>query len=303
MTTDTVRVLVACGFCMLLLMLRLEAQRFGAAEFNESGKQRVGLWTRLSWYLMAAFLLAAVYVIHPAPHDVLFMLVGHRAEAVEFGLAIAALGVAQAAAFAWLRYGGLRLPPASAYPSASLNIVGTAIVDELIFRGILLGTLSAMGFADGSAILLATLAYVLATRMAAPGRHPYMMLMSFGMGLAYGWATLATGGLGAAIIGHVATAFAVFVCTGHGGQIPKAGQEPEDVAARTRMPAGWEDARRPSLPGRGAEPRGFAEQMARSGFVERTERRKATRPSGGLGRLLRDLGRSVTHRQHHAPRH
>lgn len=302
MTTETVRVLVASGFFLLLLMLRHEAQRFGAAEFNEPGRRRAGFWTQLSWYLTAALLLTAVYVVHPAPHDVLIMLVGHRAEAIEFGLALAVLGIAQAAAFAWLRYGSLRLPPASAYPAATFHVVGTAIVDEATFRGALLGTLVAIGLPDGGAILLATLAYVLATRMAAPGSHPYTVLLSFGMGLAYGWATLATGGLGAAIIGHVAASFAVFVCTGHAGQVPQAGQEPEDVAARNQLPEGWQDARRPSVAGRGAEPRGLAEQIARSGFVDRAERRVAAQQSGGFLVRLRAGVQALTHPAEPRPR-
>jgi len=295
MTTETIRVLVACGFFMMLLMLRLEAERFGAAEFNEPGKGRAGVWTRLSWYLMAALLLAALYVVHPAPHDVLLMLVGHGTEAVEFGLALAALGIAQAAAFAWFRYGNLRLPPMSAYPGAALNTFGTAIVDEVTFRGALLGTLVAIGLPNGEAILLATLAYVLATRMATPGRHPYMVLLSLGMGLAYGWATLATGGLGAAIIGHVATSFAVFVFTGHAGQVPQAGQEPEDVAARNGLPEGWQDARPPLVEGRGAKSRGLADQIAPSGFIDRAERRVAAQPSGGFLVRLRAAVQALTH--------
>jgi membrane protease YdiL (CAAX protease family) len=295
MTAETFRVLVASGFFMLLLILRLDAERFGAAEFNESGRRRVGIWTRLSWYLMAGLLLAALYLVHPAPHDVLFMLVGHRAEALAFGLALASVGIAQAAAFAWFRYGTVKLPPISAYPGASLNVIGTAIVDEVTFRGILLGTLSAIGFADASAILLATLAYVLATRVTAPGRHPYMVLMSLGMGLAFGWATLATGGLGAAIIGHVATSFAVFVCTGHAGHIPKAGREPEDMAAHSQLPEGWRDAREPSLAGRGAEQSGFAEQTSRSGFVERAGRRATARRAARFMPRLRAGVRTLTH--------
>jgi membrane protease YdiL (CAAX protease family) len=293
MTTEAIRVLFASGFFMLLLMLRLDAQRFGAAEFSEPGKRPIGIWTRLSWYVLAGFLLAALYVVHPAPHDVLFMLVGHGDEAVSFGLGLAALGIGQAAVFAWFRYGNLRLPPASAYPGAGLNAIGTAVVDEVMFRGALLGTLSAMGVADAGAILAATLVYVLVTRMASPGRHPYMLLLSLGMGLAFGWATLATGGLGAAIIGHAATSFAVFVCTGHAGHVPS--REPEDPAARDLVPAGWQDARRPILPGRGAEPRGFAEQMERSGFVDRNERRASARPAGGLVARLRSAVYELTH--------
>lgn len=302
MTTETFRVLVASGFFMVLLILRLEAERFGAAEFSEPGKRHAGVWTRLSWYLMAALLLAALYVVHPAPHDVMFMLVGHPADAIAFGLTLATLGIVQAAAFAWYRYGDLRLPPIEAYPGAGLNSVGTAIVDEAMFRGAVLGTLVGIGLSGDVAILVATLVYVLATRMAAPGRDPYTVLLALGLGLACGWATLATGGLGAAIIGHVVTSFAVFVFTGHAGQVPQAGQEPEDMAARDQPPEGWQDARRPLVAGRGAVPRGLADQIARSGFVEREERRAAAQPSGGFLARIRTAVRDLTHSAGHRAR-
>jgi len=290
MTTEAVRALFASGFFLLLLLLRLEAERFGAAEFSES-RWRAGFWTRLSWYLIAGLLLTAMYLVHPSPHDVLFFLVGHRVEAVTCGIGLTALGVGQAAVFAWFRYGNLRLPPLSAYPRAAFVSVGTAVVDEAMFRGAVLGTLLAVGTPQVAAILLTTLIYVLATRMAAPGHSRYMVLMSFGMGLAYAAATVATGGLGAAIMGHVATSFAIFVCTGHVGQVPRTGHEPEDLSAAGAMPAGWQDARRPSIPGRGAEPRDFAAQALRAaapqaGFVDRAERRAVARRSGPVRRLL-----------------
>lgn len=287
MTEETIRVLVACGFFMMLLMLRLEARRFGAAEWDEPSGRRGGTWTRLSWYAMGLALVWAIYAIHPSPHDVLFLLIGHRTEVIALGLALAVLGIAQAAVFAWLRYGYLRLPAPSAYPGAAINSLATAVIDETMFRGVLLGSLMAMGLPDGAAVVLVALGYVLGTRMAAPGRHSYMLLLSLGMGLAFGWATIVTGGLGAALIGHAVTSFAVFVCTGHPGQVPAGDGEPEDVAARSAVPEGWHDARRSPLPGRGAEPKGFAEMMEDSGFVDRSERRAAaTRRSDGLiGRL------------------
>jgi hypothetical protein len=261
MTVDTIRLLIAAGIFMLLLLLRSEADRFGAAEYDEPGQKR-GLWTRLSWYLIGGLLLVALYLVHPTPHDTLMLLIGHRPEAIVLGLALAVLGVAQAAAFAWYQYGELRLPPGRSYPNAAVNAVGTAVIDEATFRGALLGTLVGMGAPGVLAILEVTIAYVLVTRLAAPGRHPYMPSLAGGMGLAFGWATLATGGLGAAIIGHAATSFAVFVFTGHPGQVPLTGREPEEVEGRNAIPAGWQDARRPSVPGRGAEPKGFAAGQA-----------------------------------------
>ena len=295
MNTETVRALVAGGFFKLLFFLRLEASRFGAAEYDEPGKRRIGPLTRLAWYAIGLALLAAIYIVHPAPHDVLTLVVGHRTEALAYGAILALPGLVQAAAFAWLRYGYLRLPPARAYPGAAVNSIATAVIDEATFRGVLLGTLLAVGLPDGGAILLTTVVYVLATRLAAPGHHPYPLLLAGAMGLAFGWATLASGGIGAAIIGHAVTSFAVFVCTGHAGQVPPPGLEAEDVARRARPPEGWQDALRPLAPGRGAEPHGFGEAPGQSGFTSRAARgARPVRHSGGLMRWARAANRTVT---------
>jgi hypothetical protein len=291
MTAETVRILIASGFFMVLMMLRLEAGRFGAAEFDEPGRPPRGFWTRLAWYLMGLAFVAALYVVHPQPHEVLFLLIGHPSDVLVFGAILAALGLAQAAALAWLRYGYLRYPPAAAYPGAALNSIATAFIDEAAFRGALLGTLVAIGLSDGPAIVAAALVYVLVSRAAAPGRHRSMLLVSLGMGLVFGWVTLATGGIGAAIIGHAVASFGLFVFTGHAGQIPVAGKEQDEIEARKRVPEGWQDTRRPTVPGLGAEPRDFAEQVRRSGFVDRTERLAAeARRSGPLARV-RDASR------------
>jgi hypothetical protein len=294
MSAESIRVLIGAGFFMMLLFLRLESGRFGAAEYDEPGRPHSGLWTRLSWYLIGFALLAAIYVVHPAPHDVLFLLVGRRADVAFFGAILGLLGLAQAAAFARWRYGYLRLPPGRAYPGAAMNSIATAVIDEATFRGVLLGTLVVAGVGDGAAILIATLVYILTTRLGAPGRYPYMMLLAGGIGLACGWATLASGGIGAAIVGHAVTSFGIFVCTGHAGQVPSAGREPEEMELRERPPEGWQDARRLLVAGRGAEPRDFAELIEQSGYADRANRRPIpVRHTPGLMNWARLKGRAL----------
>jgi Type II CAAX prenyl endopeptidase Rce1-like len=291
MTTDTIRILVAGGIFMMLLLLRLEANRFGAAEFDEPGGRRRGFRTRLSWYLIGFGLLAAIYVVHPAPHDVLVLLAGHRADVINYGTVLVLLGLGQAPVLAWWRYGYLRLPPARAYPGAAVNSIATAVIDEATFRGALLGTLLSLGLLGGWAIVVTTIVYVLMTRMAAPGRPRSMSLLACGIGLACGWATLESGGLGAAIIGHAVASFALFVCTGHAGQVPAAGSEPEEMEYRKRPPKGWQDARLLPRAGGAAEMRGLPEQIGPSGFGSRVGLRGVpARRSGGLRAWLRSVG-------------
>jgi hypothetical protein len=307
MTTDTARDLIAVGFFMMLVFLRLEAERFGTAEYDEPGRKRAGIATWLSWFAIGACFLAALYVIHPRPHDQLFLLIGHRVDLVVFGLPYATLGVLQAAAYARYRYGYLRLPSLAAYPRAAINSVGTAVIDEAMFRGAVLGTLVALGVGNNFAILTSTVCYVLVTRLVAPGRSRYMLLPAFGYGLLGGWVTLATGGIGAAIVGHAVTSFAIFVCTGHSGQPAPAGREPEELAAVRRAPTGWQDARQPVVPGRGAEPRGLG-ALAGSGPIRGEEKEPVvepgrTHPAVERLRLASSRVRQVAARMAEVPRH
>lgn len=305
MNLDDVRILIACGFFMLLVFLRLEAEKFGAAEYDEPGRRRTGPWTRASWYAIGLALLAVIDVVHPSSRSVLFLVLGRKLDVLALGALLAVIGLGQAAAFARYNYGYLRLPAGPAYPGAALNSIATAVIDEAAFRGVLLGTMVAIGVPGVLAVLLSTLVYVLATRLATRRRHPYTLALVVGMGLVFGFVTLFSDGIGAAIVGHAVTSFAVFICTGHAGQVQPIGAEPEDVESRNMLPEGWEDARRPSKAGRGAEPRDFAGLIEESGFSDRTGRRAAEgrktagttvwvrfagRPSGVLkGKRRRDL--------------
>ncbi|MGD0861410.1 MAG: CPBP family intramembrane glutamic endopeptidase [Candidatus Limnocylindrales bacterium] len=243
MTSDTLRIITAVAVLLMLVLLRLQAEAFGAAEYDEpDNRYHRGGWTRLAWYVLGLLLVAVLYSLHPQPHDVLYLVMGNHLDVLTFGLSLAAIGVAQAAVFAWFRYGELRLPGPRAYPGAALNSVATAIIDEAAFRGAVQGMLLAAGLPEGFAILAQTILYTLATRTAAPGRHRYMMMLSLGMGLVFGWVTIKTGGIGAAILGHTVTSFALFVCTGHAGHVARRGAEPEEREA-LRLPDGWRDAR------------------------------------------------------------
>ena len=237
---DTLRVLVAFGLTLLLLLLRLEAEGFGAAEYDEPRDGRMpSLRRRLAWYLLGIGGVAAILWIHPAPDGSLFLGFGDRFRAIGLGLLLGLAGAGQAAAVAWFHYHHLRLPDPRQYPGALVNQVGTAFVDEAVFRGALLGSLIAFGMEPGLAIILQTIVYTLATRTGAPGRDPYMFVLALGIGLVGGWATVTSGGFAAAFLGHAVTRMAVFLTTGHAGQRAPTGRESEDLERRRRVPDGW----------------------------------------------------------------
>jgi len=243
---NDIRVLVALGLTLLLVMLRIEAERFGAAEYDEPVRgRRPSVIRRMAWYLLGVGGVLGLLVIHPSPELDLHLTVGDRS-GILLALVIAGIGVGQAVALAYLHYRRLRLPDVAAYPGALANEILTAFIDEAVFRGAVLGYFlwalsgtASPGTAASLAILGQTVVYVLATRLGAPGRDRYMLVLAALIGLVGGWATLETGGIGAAFLGHAITRVAVFLTTGHPGQPPARGTEEEDVEKRRRTPDGW----------------------------------------------------------------
>jgi hypothetical protein len=244
---EGLRILVGLGLTLLLVMLRLEAERFHAAEYDEPVRgRRPSLLRRLAWYILGVGGVLALLLVHPAAEQDLFLQAGERSGIV-LALVLGGLGVGQAVALALLHYRRLRLPNIAAYPGALVNEILTAFIDEAVFRGAVLGYLvwalegtdAAPGTATSLAILGSALVYALATRLGAPGRDKYMLVLALLIGLVGAWATLLTGGIGAAFLGHAITRVAVFLTTGHAGQPPAKGTEDEDVEQRRRTPEGW----------------------------------------------------------------
>ena len=139
----TARVLIAVGFALMLVMLRLDAERFGTAEYYEATRdgERPSVLTRVAWYLLGVGLAVGIMLIHPSPQVDLFLGTGDRAQSVTWGLAYGLIGTAQAVIYAFLRYHRIRFPEVRSYPGALLNATVTAFIDEVAFRGALFGLL------------------------------------------------------------------------------------------------------------------------------------------------------------------
>jgi len=238
MITD-LRVLVALGLTLLLVLLRVEAARFGAAEYDEPiNGRRPSVLRRLAWYIVGVGGVLGLLVAHPTPELSLHLQVGDPS-GILIALLLGGLGVGQAIGLAWYHYRRLRFPDVAAYPGALANEILTAFIDEAVFRGAVLGYFLWAGAPMYLAILGQAVMYVLATRLGAPGRDRYMLVVAAAIGLLGGWATLLTGGIGAAFLGHAVTRVAVFLTTGHAGHPPSRGSEIEDVERRRRTPEGW----------------------------------------------------------------
>jgi hypothetical protein len=233
--------LIVVGLVLLLIMLRLDAERFGAAEYDEATRDGhlPSLRRRLAWYILGIGLVILILIIHPQPREDLFLGAGDRIKALVYGLLFGVIGAAQAVIFARLRYHHFRLPDIRSYPGALVNSVATAFIDEATFRGAMFGILLLVGLDPTLANVAQAVLYTLATRLGAPGRDRYMLVLTLLIALAGGWLTVATGGIAAAFLGHAVTRFSVFLCTGHAGQVALRGREREDIERRRRTPEGW----------------------------------------------------------------
>ncbi|MEW6226175.1 MAG: CPBP family intramembrane glutamic endopeptidase [Chloroflexota bacterium] len=238
---DQILVLMALGLTGLLVLLRLDAERFSAAEYDDADRwgNPPSLRRRLAWYTLGIGGILVVLELHPNPAGELFLGLGDRLGAVILGLTSGAIGTAIALGIAYYRYRYIRLPSILAYPGAVLNAIATAFVDEAVFRGLVFGFLVVAGVDPTLANVTQTLVYGLATRLGARGRPWYMLVTVLAIGFAGGWLTGVTGGIGAAFVGHAITRVAIFLTTGHAG-LPKAkGTEVEEMAHRQAPPDGW----------------------------------------------------------------
>ncbi len=228
---ETLRVLVSVGFGFLLILLRLDARRFGVAEYLDAavGSSLAVTRRRVAWYLLGLAFAAAIVLIHPDANGQLGLRSGDGAAVLLAGLGYGAIGIAQAGGVALWRFGSLELPDARDLPWGVADAVLTAVLDEVAFRGVLLGFLLVAGLDPLPAVLIAALVYALATRTGARGGDPYLVVLALAIGLFGGWLTVATGGIGAALIGHALTRIAVFAFVRHAQ--PAWGPEDEARAA------------------------------------------------------------------------
>ncbi len=215
----------------LLFLLRLDARRFGIAE-DPAVPEPWRRSRRVTWLVLSLALLLLAYAVYPQRITQLHLDLGpDRGAAFLGGIVLGLLGAGAAAAFAWLQLGGARIPPAEEMPAGLGRRVLLAFIDEAAFRGVILGGLIVWGIPDLAALLISALLYAAALTRTA-GRSRAVPLAAFLFSLAAGALVLATGGIGAAFLGHALAVSALWLLTG--GAVPDRGPEPEALP-----PDGW----------------------------------------------------------------
>jgi len=203
------------GFAGLMFILRLDARRFGAAEWDTQEGGWSAWLPRVTWYGAGLALGLMVFALHPSPvADLNLVFAPDRGGALVLGLVYAAGGVAAAFALALLTIQRISFPVPRRYPGGALYAVGTAFYDEFLFRGVILGLLLSLGLPDWMAVGGAAFIYSGAVSASAGGRGLLGLLVPLVIGLVGGTLVVMTGGIAAAFLGHAATRFALFLTMG-----------------------------------------------------------------------------------------
>jgi hypothetical protein len=212
---EPVQYFLFIGMAAIMYILRLDAKRFSAAEWDtQDGDWRVWL-ARLSWYGAGVALALLIFALHPSPvAELNLVLAPDRAEAMVYGLLFGGAGIVAAFILAILRNGRITFPAPARYPGGVLTAVGTAFIDEWLFRGVILGLLLALSLPDWLAVVSAAFIYAFSVRAGTGSRGIFMLGMWLAIGLVAGALTVATLGIAAAFVGHSITRFALFMVMG-----------------------------------------------------------------------------------------
>ena len=234
---EPIQLVLFVGFAGLMFLLRLDARRFGAAEWDDqSGGWREAA-PRLTWYAAGLALGLLVFALHPQPvADLNLSLAPDRGEALLWGVLYGIGGIVAAFALAFIRFGGLHLPRPGRYPGGIVTAIGTAFFDEFLFRGVLLGLLLSLDLPNWLGVVVAAVIYAGAVRAVAGSQGWFMVLVALAIGLVGGFLVVATLGIAAALVGHAITRFALFLTMDPTSLQPKPVVAPSMAATVTPQP-------------------------------------------------------------------
>jgi hypothetical protein len=211
---DSLRLAIALGLTLFLVLLRFDAERITRSDYF---RYRTPWMGPVSYYILVIGFAIGIAVILPSGQAQLFLTGGDTEKMLPVMLLFVAVALLNGVALAFLRYGGILPLPTELLPSRVLGAAANAISEELQFRSIVLGMLlfAELGGSDpGWAIAVQALIYGLAHRRLWRERDWYFLAGSVLLGWAAGVATVETGSVIPAIVGHFAVTMSLFAFAG-----------------------------------------------------------------------------------------
>jgi hypothetical protein len=208
---DSLRLAIALGLTLFLVLLRFDSERIMRSDYFRYRTPWLG---PVSYYVLVIGFALGIAVILPSGREQLFLTGGDSDEMLPIMLLFVVVALLNALAFAFLRYGGILPLPIELLPTRVLGAAASAVAEELQFRSIVLGMLIFAGLEAGLAIAIQALVYGLAHRRLWRERDWYFLIGSVILGWAAGVATVETGSVIPAIVGHFAVTMAFFAFAG-----------------------------------------------------------------------------------------
>jgi hypothetical protein len=210
---DSLQVAIALGLTVFMVLLRFDAERIMHSDYF---RYRTAWLGPLSYYALVLIFALGIAWILPQGRVTLFLTGGEPGTVLPVMIIFGVVAVLNGAAFAFLRFGAIRPIPSQLLPSRIVGAAANALAEEIQFRSIVLGMLI---FATGSqwaglANLVQALLYGIVHRRLLEERDWYFLAGSVLLAYGGGAATLATGSVIPAIVGHFAVTMGIFAFAG-----------------------------------------------------------------------------------------
>jgi hypothetical protein len=208
---DSLRLAIALGLSLFLVLLRFDSERITRSDYF---RYRTPWMGPVSYYVLVIGFAIGIAIILPSGREQLFLTGGQSDAMLPVMLLFVMVALLNGVALAFLRYGSILPLPIELLPSRVLGAAANAVSEELQFRSIVLGMLLFAGVPTGWAIAVQALVYGLAFRRLWRDRDWYFLAGSVLLGWAAGVATVETGSVIPAIVGHFAVTMALFAFAG-----------------------------------------------------------------------------------------
>jgi hypothetical protein len=208
---DSLRLAIALGLSLFLVLLRFDSERITRSDYF---RYRTPWMGPVSYYILVIGFAIGIAIILPSGREQLFLTGGQSDAMLPVMLLFVMVALLNGVALAFLRYGSILPLPIELLPSRVLGAAANAISEELQFRSIVLGMLLFAGVPTGWAIAVQALVYGLAFRRLWRERDWYFLAGSVLLGWAAGVATVETGSVIPAIVGHFAVTMSLFAFAG-----------------------------------------------------------------------------------------
>jgi len=208
---ESLRLAIALGLTLFMVLLRFDSDRIVRSDYFRYRSTWLG---PLSYYALVLLFAAGIALIIPRGRAQLFLQGGQPGTLLPVMLAFVVVALINAAVLAYLRFGGILPLPSQLLPNRVVGAAANAISEELQFRSIVLGMLIFAGLSAGVAVLVQALVYGLAHRRLWQERDWYFLIGSVILGYAAGLATITTGSVIPAVVGHFAVTMSFFAFAG-----------------------------------------------------------------------------------------